>query len=135
MKYLLDTCIVSKFLKDDENVCTRIGLENSASLNISMITKLEINYGLALHPNDFQKQRKRWNDFCDFVEVLPLNNLEQISAVQIKADLHKRGQMIGSYDILIAATAIANGLICVTNNTKEFERVIGLTLEDWTWQI
>lgn len=95
MKYLLDTCIVSRFLKDDVTVCRRIGLENSSDLSISIITKLEINYGLALHPNAFQKQRKRWDAFCDFVEVLPLNNSEQISAVQLKADLHKRGQMIG----------------------------------------
>lgn len=123
---------VSKLLKDDARVCRHIGLADSASLGISIITKLEINYGFALYPNDFQKQRKRWESFCNAVKVLPLDDQEQRVAVQIKENLHRRGQMIGGYDILIASTALAHGLICVTNNTKEFNRVIGLMLEDWT---
>ncbi len=50
---------------------------------------------------------------------------------QIRAKLQKLGTPIGSYDLQIAAIALANDLILVTHNTKEFERVEGLNLEDW----
>ncbi len=50
---------------------------------------------------------------------------------QIRAQLQKLGTPIGSYDLQIAAIALANNLILVTHNTREFERVEGLKLEDW----
>ena len=50
---------------------------------------------------------------------------------QIRAQLQKLGTLIGSYDLQIAAIALANNLILVTHNTREFERVEGLKLEDW----
>ncbi len=50
---------------------------------------------------------------------------------RIRADLASRGLLIGPNDLLIAATALANGLTLVTNDTKEFGRVPGLTVEDW----
>lgn len=132
MKYLLDTCIISKFLKEEPAVCKHIGMIDSSDIGLSIITKLEINYGFALHPNDFKKQRKRWENFCAVVIMIPFDDHEQTMAYQIKTDLHKRGNMIGAYDILIAATALAKGLVCVTNNIKEFNRVQGLKVEDWS---
>ena len=50
---------------------------------------------------------------------------------KLRADLAAQGSLIGPNDLMIAATALANGLILVTNNTAEFRRVPGLTLEDW----
>ncbi len=132
MKYLLDTCIVSKFLKDDFCVSKHLERTDPNDLGISIITKLEINYGFALHPNNFQKQRKRWENFCTVVQTYPFGDSEQIAAVEIKTALHKQGKMIGSFDILIAATAQARKITCVTNNTHEFIRVSELNLVDWT---
>jgi tRNA(fMet)-specific endonuclease VapC len=51
---------------------------------------------------------------------------------QIRADLASRGQIIGPNDLLIAAIALRRQMTLVTNNTKEFKRVSGLVLEDWT---
>jgi tRNA(fMet)-specific endonuclease VapC len=51
---------------------------------------------------------------------------------RIRAELASRGTPIGPYDLMIAATALANNLILVTHNTREFARVSGLVLEDWT---
>jgi tRNA(fMet)-specific endonuclease VapC len=52
-------------------------------------------------------------------------------AARIRADLKQKGTPIGAYDLQIAATALANGLTVVTNNTDEFQRVVGLRLENW----
>jgi tRNA(fMet)-specific endonuclease VapC len=50
---------------------------------------------------------------------------------QIRADLEKKGTPIGANDLLIGATALASGLILVTHNTREFNRISGLQIEDW----
>jgi tRNA(fMet)-specific endonuclease VapC len=62
---------------------------------------------------------------------LPFDDAAAEVYAQIRADMLTAGNPIGPNDMLIAATAIANGLILVTHNTNEFSRVTGLTIEDW----
>ena len=69
-----------------------------------------------------------------FLAPFPLVLLDKAAAVaygSIRADLARRGQLIGPNDLLIAAIAIANTLTVVTHNTREFSRVPGLLVEDW----
>jgi tRNA(fMet)-specific endonuclease VapC len=66
------------------------------------------------------------------LEVLPFDNPAAYHFGQIRAALYRTGQPIGPYDMMIAGQARAGGLILVTNNVREFERVPGLLLEDWT---
>ena len=65
-------------------------------------------------------------------ESLPFDDAAAEIYGRIRADLAARGTPIGPYDLMIAATALANNLILVTHNTREFARVAGLSLEDWT---
>lgn len=65
------------------------------------------------------------------MEVLPFGPTESYHFGQIRADLYKKGQPIGPYDMMIAAQSRASGLILVTNNEKEFARVPGLQVENW----
>ncbi|MCI5121784.1 MAG: PIN domain-containing protein, partial [Candidatus Electrothrix sp. AUS4] len=65
------------------------------------------------------------------MEVLPLDNEAAYHFGQIRSELYRTGQPIGPYDMMIAGHARSSGLILVTNNTKEFERVSGLRLENW----
>ncbi|MCP4486972.1 MAG: tRNA(fMet)-specific endonuclease VapC [Gammaproteobacteria bacterium] len=65
------------------------------------------------------------------MEVLPLDNEAACHFGQIRAELYRAGQPIGPYDMMIAAHARSSGMILVTNNTKEFDRVPGLRLENW----
>jgi tRNA(fMet)-specific endonuclease VapC len=65
------------------------------------------------------------------IEVLTLDNEAACHFGQIRAELYRIGQPIGPYDMMIAGHARSSGLILVTNNTKEFERVSGLRLENW----
>ena len=66
------------------------------------------------------------------MEPLDLTDNAAIHYAEIRADLKKRGEMIGANDLFIAAHARAMGLMLVTNNLAEFERVHGLSLENWT---
>jgi tRNA(fMet)-specific endonuclease VapC len=69
--------------------------------------------------------------FCSKNEVLELNDNIIEKAADIYADLYKRGQIIGDADILIAATALENGLAVVTNNESHFNRITGLQVLNW----
>jgi tRNA(fMet)-specific endonuclease VapC len=71
------------------------------------------------------------NTFVGRFQSLPFDVIVADVAGQIDADLMARGQRIGPYDTLIAATALAHNLVLVTHNTNEFSRVSGLRLEDW----
>ncbi len=66
------------------------------------------------------------------LEVLPFDNKAIYHFGQIRAALYRTGQPIGPYDMMIAGQAKASGLKVVTNNAREFERVPGLQLEDWS---
>ena len=69
--------------------------------------------------------------FLSIVDVLPFDSGAAVEYGKICADLRKKGTPIGTMDMLIAAHARAENLIVVTHNTREFERVEGLQLEDW----
>jgi tRNA(fMet)-specific endonuclease VapC len=66
------------------------------------------------------------------VVLLDYSEQDARAAGEIRAELERQGQRIGEYDTLIAGQALSQNLILVTANTREFERVRGLTVEDWT---
>jgi tRNA(fMet)-specific endonuclease VapC len=70
--------------------------------------------------------------FLGGVEIIDFDPADAEAAARIKADLAARGQMIGAYDLLIAAQASTRDLTVVTGNVREFGRVPGLRVEDWT---
>ncbi|CDH20739.1 putative ribonuclease VapC2 (fragment) [Xenorhabdus bovienii str. kraussei Quebec] len=72
------------------------------------------------------------NDFVSRLAVLPYDEQAAFHYGDIRAILEKKGKRIGDNDLHIAAHARSKGLIVVTNNTREFERVDGLRIEDWT---
>lgn len=70
-------------------------------------------------------------DFAGRLKVLPFDTKAARIAGPIQFQLERKGQMIGAYDILIAATALSQKLTVVTNNLREFQRVDGLKVENW----
>lgn len=131
MKYLLDTCVVSDFVKGDSQTLARIKLQSPSSIAISSITLHEIQYGLALNATRAEKIRAIIHDFLAPIHVLDFSQGDAITAATIRAQLKQQGQPIGSYDILIAGTALHHQLILITSNLKEFSRLDGLKLENW----
>ncbi len=75
--------------------------------------------------------QQRFDRFCATINILPINDEVIVKAAEIYGDLHRRGELIGDADILIAATALVNGLAIITNNEKHFERITGLGVENW----
>ena len=97
---------------------------------ISSITLSELMYGAekSIH---FDKNLEAIEEFVSHLEVLPYDSKASQHYGKIKAKLEKKGQIIGENDLHIAAHAISQGLILVTNNLKEFKRVPQLGLENW----
>ena len=69
--------------------------------------------------------------FFGAIRVLPYDRMAAEATAKARANLKRRGRPIGAYDVLIAGTALAHGLIVVTSNVREFKQVEGLRVEDW----
>lgn len=131
MKYLLDTCTVSDFVKGQPGVLARIKATPPSQIAVSVITRMEIEFGLQLNPERARKIGPVLDGMFNAITTLALSEADAIAAAAIRTALQRRGQPIGPYDILIAGCGLAHGLIVVTSNTGEFERVGGLLLENW----
>jgi tRNA(fMet)-specific endonuclease VapC len=129
---MLDTDIASYIMKRSHAaVLEKLRTVAVSDVCISAITKAELMYGVEVSPRP-QKDRAALNEFLRYIEVLEFPADAALDYGQIRADLKARGEMIGSSDLLIAAHARCLGLILATNNTREFSRVKGLKIENWT---
>jgi tRNA(fMet)-specific endonuclease VapC len=97
---------------------------------VCSVVKAELFYG-AMRSNNLTKTLERQQDFLERFVSLPFGDESALLFGQIRASLASAGTPIGAYDLQIAAIALGNNLILVTHNTREFERVDGLQLEDW----
>lgn len=131
MKYLLDTCTVSDFVKGRANVLARVKATSPNLIAVSAITRMEIDYGLALNADRARKLAPILDAFFSAITTLPFDEADAQAAAAIRAALKTQGQPIGAYDVLIAGTGLARGMAVVTSNTGEFTRVSGLQVEDW----
>ena len=131
MKYLLDTCTVSDFVKGQPNVLARVKATPPNLIAVSALTRMEVDYGLALNVDRAKKLAPVLDAFFATIVTLPFDEVDAKAAAAIRAALKSLGQPIGAYDVLIAGTGLAKGLMVVTSNVGEFKRVSGLQVEDW----
>ena len=135
MSYLLDTNICIALINGSSEKArsrTAEALHRDDALMTSSISVHELWYGVAK-----SRQRERnTNTLTAFlnsaIETLDFDEQDARAAAGIRAELERRGERIGEYDTLIAGQALARKLILVTANTREFNRVAELTVEDWT---
>ena len=131
-RFMLDTDTCSYIMKRSHPlVIKRLQTLPVSDVCMSIVTKAELLYGVEISPRRNQ-DAAALGAFLPYVEALDLTNEAAIHYAEIRADLKKRGQMIGANDLFIAAHARAMGLTLVTNNTAEFERVRDLAVENWT---
>ncbi len=129
---LIDTDILSLFLRGEPVVVSRFAgyLQAFNRLNISIITYYEILSGLRYR--DANKQLERFLELIHNNNLLPLTVDACGIAAMLYADLRKQGNPIDDIDLLIAGIALENKLVIATRNVGHFNRVQGLTVEDWT---
>lgn len=130
MNYLLDANTVSYYFKGVPSVVESLLNCKPAQIFLPAIVVYEIEYGILKSQNP-QKKRAQFEHLLADSAVLDFSKKEATAAAEIRRALEAAGKPIGPYDVLIAATAMANGLTLVTHNTAEFKRVRGLRLADW----
>ena len=131
-RYMLDTDTCSYVMKRSHPLLLkRLQSLSVSDVCMSVVTKAELLYGVELSPKHAQ-DAAALAAFLPYVEVLDLDEDAALHCAEIRADLKKRGAMIGANELFIAAHARALGLTLVTNTTAEFGRVKRLALEDWT---
>ncbi len=105
-------------------------ISRPGSVVASLIVYQELLFGTALH-HDPIAQREAVRMALDRVAIEPFDLRDMSAIAAVRADLRRRGETIGSYDVLIAGQALARGWTVVTNNTREFRRIAGLDVVDW----
>ncbi len=127
--YLTDTNVLVAVLKRSDLAVQRRLRIHRNEIALSAIVLFGLHFGAQA------SERVRHNaeqlEHLD-MPVLPFDAVDARTAAEIRADLKRRGCPIGPYDTLIAGQALARGLTVVTANRREFERVEGLRVEDWT---
>ncbi len=131
MTYMLDTNIcIYVMRKKPEKVLQRFRDELNDGICISSITLAELEYGMK-HSSNPVKNEQALLRFLVPLSVLPFGTAAASEYGKIRAYLQSLGTPIGPLDMLIASHARAEGMILITNNVREFERVPNLELENW----
>jgi len=129
--YLLDTNICIYIInKRPEQVVKRIKTLKPTQIKLSSISLGELEYGVSKSKNRDQN-RHALMDFVSAFDIVDFDDNDAEIYGLIRADLEKKGQIIGPYDMQIAAQAMTRDLILVTNNIDEFSRIMKLKLENW----
>ncbi len=132
MNYLLDTNICVLLIRQKSpQVLAKLTTHPITEIGISAITVAELQYGVQKSSQPALNQQAL-DQFLISLSIVPFDELDAIVYGQIRANLEARGLPIGAVDTFIAAQAVQYNLILVTNNVREFARVAGLAVEDWT---
>jgi tRNA(fMet)-specific endonuclease VapC len=133
LRYCLDTDVCIRIIRNRPFIGGELERQlntNADDLATSAIVMTELLHGAAMSPNP-AKERDNVTRLLARLMVLDFDEEAAQHAADIKADLQRKGRMIGNNDILIAGHARSRGLTVITGNLREFERVEGLRIEDW----
>jgi tRNA(fMet)-specific endonuclease VapC len=131
MRYLLDTDICIYIARQKpRGVLARLRQLKPGDVGMSIVTHLELVYG-AWKSLRREENLARIRELEQLIPVLPLDASAGRHYGEVRADLERKGTLIGAYDLLIAAHALALGLTLVTNNLREFRRVPQLLVDNW----
>jgi tRNA(fMet)-specific endonuclease VapC len=130
LRYMLDTNLCIRVLRDRPPAVRDRFNREADGLCISSIVLMELLYG-AERSTRPEHHRRAVEDFAARLDILTFDAPAAAHAAEIRADLQRRGQKIGAYDLQIAGHARSQGLVVVTGNLTDFRRVDGLRSEDW----
>ena len=127
---MIDTNIVIFYIKGKFNLAEKFNTTHPNNCYISEITLAELKFGIENSANP-TKNRKVLSNFLTDIKILPIYHSLDLFAKE-KARLRKLGNPIDDFDLLISVTSVEHNLMMVTNNTKHFERINKIELEDST---
>lgn len=130
LRYLLDTNLCFRVLRERPPALRVRFNADAEALSISDVVLYELLHG-AERSADPPRLRREVEHFAARLAVLPFDSEAAGHTADIRADLERRGCVIGPYDLMIAGHARSRGLMVVTANLGEFQRVQGLRCEDW----
>lgn len=129
--YYLDTCTCIEFMRGNmPNVYRLFQRSDPRMFSVPSVVAAELYTG-ALKSKNPTSNRLIVSNFLLPFQIAPFDEPSAIHYADIRAYLEQKGMKIGPNDLMIAAIARANSGVLVTNNTKEFERVPGLSVESW----
>lgn len=131
LKYMLDTDIAIYTVKNKPRSVRDAFAAHTGQMCISTVTQMELIHG-AEKSADPARNLREVEGFVNRLDVLPFDSEAATHTGQIRAELGRLGRPIGPYDQMIAGHARSRGLILVSNNVREFSRVPGIRVENWT---
>jgi tRNA(fMet)-specific endonuclease VapC len=132
MRYLLDTNAWIIYLKDpDSGVRKRLLAESPQDIVTCSIVLSELLHGAEKYGNRDKRVKMVQTLLAPF-QCLPFDEVDAGHYSTLRHSLEARGEVIGPYDLQIAAICLRHQLTLVTNNVTEFKRVQGLTVQDWS---
>jgi tRNA(fMet)-specific endonuclease VapC len=129
--YLLDTNIISYWMRGDPLLLNRLKSHSPGELSLSTITLAEILYGIEKSPVKKKERRAKIHRICSQLGIHPFDESAAEKYALIRSRLEGVGLVISERDLQIASIAMANRLCLVTHNVKEFARIKDLLVEDW----
>ena len=132
-KYLLDTNICIHFFKNEHNISEKIREHGLLNCFVSEITIMELFFGVENSSKKYQSENlEKAETFEKTFEsrILPISKCIRLYAKE-KVRLRSLGKFPGEFDLVIGTTAVANEMVLVTRNTKHFQDIEGIVLENW----
>lgn len=130
MRYLLDTNILVAMSKERPGMSDRLAGYPAASVLLSSVVVAEIEYGIAKSARQ-EHNRRVFDCILQGFQIAAFDAAAARLYGPIRAELERQGRLIGPYDLMIAAHALALDAVLVTDNVGEFSRVEGLVMENW----
>jgi tRNA(fMet)-specific endonuclease VapC len=127
---LLDTNTLIHYLRGQPAVVSRLKDASPLQLGVPSIVAYEIEYGTLKISSP--RRREIVSELLAGIQQVPFDREAALESARIRIDLEARGLLIGPMHLLIAGTAVSRWAVLATNNTKEFSRIKGLRLSDWT---
>jgi tRNA(fMet)-specific endonuclease VapC len=130
MRFMLDADTVSYALRGQGDVGRRILDRRPSELCLSSLTLAELRYGVEARRSE--RLRRAVRAFTGELAIVAFDEAAADRFALVAIGLTRRGQPIGTIDTLVAAHALSIGAVMVTNNTRHFDRVPGLRVENWS---
>jgi len=130
MTYLLDTNVCIAAMRGNPKVVNELAALSPEDCAVSMVSVFELFAGV-VRCNDPEREGRKVATFLEPFHLLPFDWDSALKSAEIRFQLEKAGMKIGPYDLQLSGQSLALDLTLVTHNTREFNRVSGLRIDDW----